>query len=541
MAKYLDDGGSAPLPTTPAKIDPEIQTIIDKIASTAPTITDNITVIEDTPYSSLTLAERQAMSQEEKLAAIKAEREARMANAAAERAASDPKYDIMNRPDAPPSDSEYIYYYGWIGGVGSGEWKLYRAPNTESNQVSYGSRSIGGVTQASFSSTSGANALVVQPKPIRDADGNIVGWDQTGSGNTLNGGIGGNGNAGGVNGGNGGNGGNTGGNGNGVTGTTGTTGTGAPSTNISILKALLVGQGFNSKIIDASVNYLDQLLKDGLDYDNATEIFLHSKEYTLKNGTKLTSPFYTEYGYLNEGLVNPKKPDELYNAVEGYKGVVDKYSLSTKYLTQDALKSYVKNNVTVADLDERANTARLKALNADPSQVTAMIKLGFIGSAADLTDFYLDPKIGKEQLELNKNTGAFVAEAIRRAQSGIGSSAADLERYKKITAGLTAKDLTEAQIAQLAGEGFQTIGEQLLPTTTLSQIYEKTGGTAESNAALQTQIQSELENEQYLNLASERRKKLAGQNAAAFQGSSGLYSRYGVATSLTGPGTSGLI
>jgi hypothetical protein len=315
-----------------------------------------------------------------------------------------------------------------------------------------------------------------------------------------------------------------------------TTSTGAPSSNVDILKALLKGAGYNAKIIDSSVSYLNSLIKDGLDYDNATEIFLNSKEYTLKNGTKVTSPFYTEYGYLNEGLVNSKTPTELYNAVEGYKGVVSKYAMSDKFLSQDALKGYVKNNVTVADLDARANLAKLKGINADPNQVTAMIKLGFIGSAADLTDFYMDSKIGKEQLELNKNTGAFVAEAIRRAQGGLGSGVDDLTRYKKLVAGLTAKGLSEAEITQIAGEGFQTIAEQLGQVTGLSQIYDKAGGTKESNAALQTQIQSELENEQYLNLASERRKRVVGMNAAAFSGTSGT-----TTSSLRTSGTSGIL
>lgn len=315
-----------------------------------------------------------------------------------------------------------------------------------------------------------------------------------------------------------------------------TTSTGAPSSNIDVLKSLLKGAGYNAKIIDSSASYLDRLIKDGLDYDNATELFLNSKEYTLKDGTKITSPFYQEYGYLNEGLVNSKTASEIYNAVEGYKGIVSKYGLSDKFLGKDALKDYVKNNVTVADLDARANLAKLKGINADPSQVTALVKLGFIGSAADLTDFYMDSKIGKEQLELNKNTGAFVAEAIRRAQGGIGSGDTDLARYKKLVAGLTAKGLSEAEITQLAGEGMQTISEQLGQTTALSQIYEKTGGTEAANEALKTQIQSELESEQYLNLASERRKKLAAQNAAAFLGTSGT-----TTSSLRTSGVSGLL
>ena len=173
------------------------------------------------------------------------------------------------------------------------------------------------------------------------------------------------------------------------------TATGTPSTSVDVLKALLKSQGFSSNIIDSSTSYLNSLLKENIDYDNAIAIFLNTKEYTLKNGTKLTSPFYSEYGYLNEGLVNPKDAGELFNAVEGYKGIKQKYGLSDKYISQESLKNYVKNNVTVLDLDERANTARLAAIQADPAKTDALIKLGYIASKEGLQDFYLDLRSAK--------------------------------------------------------------------------------------------------------------------------------------------------
>jgi len=67
----------------------------------------------------------------------------------------------------------------------------------------------------------------------------------------------------------------------------------------------------------------------------------------------------------------------------------------------------------------------------------------------------MDAKIGKEQLELNRNTGAFVAEAIRRAKSGIVLDSAQMTNYKELAANLTSKGYSEAQIAQLASTGFQ--------------------------------------------------------------------------------------
>jgi hypothetical protein len=501
---------------------------ISVTATPAPTDTATAPDPTKTAYADLTPAQRAAMTSSEKTDYLKAARTASMAEDATARAAADPTSDFSNRPDAPPADSNYIYYYSWIGGVNSGSWRLYRAPNTEDNQAAYGSRAIGGATQATATTAVGANALKIQPNPIYGSDGTITGWDVKGSGNTL-GGTGGSGGGGG--------GGGTGGGGTGGSGAGGAGGsggadgtgaggniTGAPTTNIDVLKAALKGMGFSSTIIESSTSFLNGLIRDGLDYDNATEIFLNSKEYTLKNGQKITSPFYTEYGYLNEGLTVPKTANELFNTVEGFKGVADKYKLSSKYLTQDALKSYVKNDVTVADLAERAGTAQLRALEADPFQVNALIKQGFISSAADLADFYLDPKIGKEQLELNRQTGVFTAEALRRAKSGISSSAAQLSSFKQLTATLASKGYSEAQIAQLAGTGFENISETLMPTTQLAQIYEKAGGTVESNAALTENIQSSLLQEEFMGTASERRKRLSEQNIRAFQGSAGTTS-----------------
>ena len=287
------------------------------------------------------------------------------------------------------------------------------------------------------------------------------------------------------------------------------------STNITVLKSLLKGMGFNSGIIDSSSSFLMSLLSEGLDYDNAVSIFLDSKDYTLKSGVKVISPFYEQYGYLNEGLTNAKSASELYNFVEGSKGIIEKYGLSSKFLSQDSLKKYVKNNVTAKDLDERANAARLKAINADPAYVQSLKMLGYLGSSSDLTDFYLDPAIGKEKLESNRNTGAFTAEALRRANSGIKTDREDLMRFERLTAGLQAKGLNEAQISQTASEGFQNIANNLQPSLSLSNIFE--GNKA---ATIQT-IQTELESEQFLGLESSRRKKLKELGTNIFNQSTG--------------------
>jgi hypothetical protein len=291
----------------------------------------------------------------------------------------------------------------------------------------------------------------------------------------------------------------------------------ARSTNLEVLKAILRGMGFNSSIIDSSSTFLLDLLKDGLDYDNAVAIFLNSKEYTTAEGKKLESPFYKEYGYLNEGLVRPKSAAELYNAVEGYKEVRATFNLSEKFISKEYLQGYIKNNVSVAAFSKNANLARLKAVNADSAYTNSLKRLGFITDETDLTDFFLDPKVGEETLNQRKATAALGAEAIKRASQGIQFSTT---RFNQIAAGMMALGLSPEEAEVRAAQGMGNIADVLLPTTKLTQIYDR---ASMQDEALRSQVQSELEAEEYMGLSSERRKRNKELEIRAYQAQAGIY------------------
>jgi hypothetical protein len=287
----------------------------------------------------------------------------------------------------------------------------------------------------------------------------------------------------------------------------------AITTNLTILKSMLRTLGFGNALIDSSADFLNKLLKDGLTYENAVDIFLESKEYTFKNGNKTQSPFYTAYGFFNEGLTRPKSAAELYSSVEGYKATKEKYQLNEKYISNDSIKKYLKNNVSVDELDERANAARLRSINADPVYTDALMKLGFIKTATDLTDFFLNPEIGKEALEQNRGTAAFSAEAIRRAQQGVEFSKA---RFQSLSAGLIGQGMTEAGITETAEKGFANIASDLKPLQGLSNVY----GSQIQKARFGS-VQEELEQEEFKGLLSQRRKETTELEKRSFQGSSG--------------------
>ncbi len=94
-----------------------------------------------------------------RLDALKAEREKRLADAAKARAEADPMRNPTVRPEAPAADGENVYYYGWVGGASSGQWKLYKTAVDSPQATTAEQRSQGGTTQASFNSAVGANTL----------------------------------------------------------------------------------------------------------------------------------------------------------------------------------------------------------------------------------------------------------------------------------------------------------------------------------------------------------------------------------------------
>lgn len=301
----------------------------------------------------------------------------------------------------------------------------------------------------------------------------------------------------------------------------------------AILRAKLIGAGLPTKTVEDSVEFFRTVIKDGRFAGSPNEIqdvvdqYLYTKEYKPTSGASVQSPYYRDFGIYNEKLTKKMLPKDLVPTVIGYKDVASRYNLDPKFTTEGAegsIQKYLMNQVSVAELDERANMARLRALNADKKYTDTLKTLGFITDDSQLTDFFMDPNIGAEAMETRRKTASFATEAVRRANeiSGIRLNTAFAAQQ---AARLQAAGYSEAQIEQAAATGYENIAEQLRPTEKLSGIYESGLGTA----ATAQQIQSELESEQFLGMASQRRKRVAEQEVAAFRGQSGL-----TATSLRG-------
>jgi hypothetical protein len=284
----------------------------------------------------------------------------------------------------------------------------------------------------------------------------------------------------------------------------------AATTASQLIKAKLKALNFPDSIIDGSINFVEAAMDDGMEMANAIDMLYNNKEYTTKNGIKLASPFYAEFTSLKDNYKGDPRftptPKELMEFSLGVKSLVSRYGRSSKFADRVSIEQYVANGVRITDLDQRFATAALKTIEADPNEVKTLKALGFINNTEDLADFYLDPKIGQEQFEINAKTAAFGKQALKRAGSGITFDAARIKQLAATTSGVADAEATAAQ-------GFETIAQTLQPLTKLEQIY--------GVGINQAQIQTQLEEEQFKGTASELRKRRKEQEELAFQRKSG--------------------
>ena len=284
-------------------------------------------------------------------------------------------------------------------------------------------------------------------------------------------------------------------------------------------------------------------MDDGMSQEDAVDIYYNNKDFQTKAGKTLSSPFYSMFTYLREFAPKTGKapsPLELMQFKLGVKDLVSKYGRSPKFAEESAIQNFIKNSVRITDLDKRFAEYKIAETKADPNQVATLVKLGYIKGAQDLGDFYADSTIGQEQFEINKNTAAFAAQALKRQDMGIEFNA---ERLKQLAAGAGYANAADTeQVTAAASRSFESLGENLMPGVKLSGIYEQGAKmTREEALANQKAIQTELENEIFMGTASQRRKRNIAQEVGSFQSSSGLLSRYGQTGSLGSSSVAGQI
>jgi hypothetical protein len=304
---------------------------------------------------------------------------------------------------------------------------------------------------------------------------------------------------------------------------------GTPTTGKDIAKASLKAIGIPESIANSALDFYEFLLKDGISNPKEqSEIFFYNENYTNKSGAKIPSPFYNAYGKFRD-IAGPDytEPRNIVAYVDGIKNVINKNGFNPKFANDENIEKYIRNSVDVAELSRRANDAIAASITTDAQYVESLKQQGFINGAEDLKDFYMDPAIGEETLQQRKISGVIGAEAIRRKTPQTPTLETLSKESKAVIQQAAARyrslGYTEAEARSQAEKAYDEVAASLEQTTKLSGIYE--GRLPEqkdlTEAGRVGQVQTELEKENLLGLASARRKKVNLMNIGSFSGSSG--------------------
>jgi hypothetical protein len=268
------------------------------------------------------------------------------------------------------------------------------------------------------------------------------------------------------------------------------------------LKASLTSKGLNQTFINEVDNLALSLLSEYQgDAEAVANVILFNNEITV-NGVKQQSPFAKYYGKYNDALTKANRailsPAEIVNNVIQYEKILKNVpGLPATFYSDEKIIQYFVNDISPTELTKRVNDAQARIAAADP-QYKATIKAYYGMDDTEILGFVLDPTIGEAEL------------AKRQTATALGASAA---RSNVSVSRQRAEELASLGITETAANvGFGQVSKNLEASQKLASIYNENV----------TGLQTELEQEQFLGLASQKRKKLMEQEQASFAGKAGV-------------------
>jgi hypothetical protein len=194
-------------------------------------------------------------------------------------------------------------------------------------------------------------------------------------------------------------------------------------------------------------------------------------------------------------------PAEYLQAENAYSEALRRFGLE-RLATRDTFGNLIGGMVSPDELAERVTTVYDRIQNADAPLRAELQRLKTTANLTDqdLAETLLLGKEGAASLQRKIAQAEIRAEATTR---GLTSRLGDVE--------LERRGITRAQ----AAAGFEQVATELQPLERLSQIYERQAPTPAAD------LQTELEQEALLGQTSQRRRRLAMQEAAMFAGSAG--------------------
>lgn len=267
------------------------------------------------------------------------------------------------------------------------------------------------------------------------------------------------------------------------------------------LKASLKSQGLRQSFIDdVDKIALDLLSEYEGDAESVANVILYNDKVTVK-GVEQESPFKKYYGKFNDALTKANRatltPAEIVNNIVAYERVLKNTSgLSDRFWSDDQMTQYFVNEISPTELTKRINDAQARVAAADP-RYKATVKAYYGMDDSEILGFVLDPAIGEEELSKRQTAAAIGASAAR--------SNISLSRQR-------AEELASLGISEeKAVTGFGQIAQDLEATQRLASYYKEDT----------TGLQTELEQEQFLGIASQKRKQLQQREQAKFTGQAG--------------------
>jgi hypothetical protein len=204
-------------------------------------------------------------------------------------------------------------------------------------------------------------------------------------------------------------------------------------------------------------------------------------------------------------------PADYLQAENQYNEILKRFKLGD-LAKRDTFSTLIGGQVSAAELTDRVVNVYDRIRNADPALRAELDRVEGLGgniTDADFAKALLTGAEGANELKRKISTAEITAEARIRSkrleESGFlpGLSVANAEQLQRL--GVTREQ---------ARAGFEQIALTQPRLTQLSEIY--TGETPEA-----TELQTELEAEQFQGLQSQRRRRLAEQEQTAFMGQSG--------------------
>jgi hypothetical protein len=265
---------------------------------------------------------------------------------------------------------------------------------------------------------------------------------------------------------------------------------------IDVLKETIkvyFAQSGDTSFVDELSTIIDGYARQGFDADTISVLLPQSRPYQVR--------FSGNQGRLAAGL-DALSPAEYLMRENEYDEVLRAYDLED-LATRDIFSSLIGGMVRKTELADRVVNVYDRIRNADPALREEINRVEGLSQGAvsdrDFAKALLTGSDGANELKRKISTAEITSEARTRGLE-VGSA----ERLQQL--GITREQ---------ARAGFETIA-QAQPT------FEKLAGIYDREALAPQASQTELEQEVFQGMASERRKRLVQREQASFSGASGI-------------------